>query len=346
MYDNVKKQYYSLDILKIVLTLLVVAIHINPFNSLDAMDYVRYPLILIAVPMFFCISSFLFFSKYDNSDNKKQLIIRFVKRNLLLYLCWFVILLPATIYIRGYFSNGFRGGLQFVIDLFIGSTFRSSWFIMALVIGTLIVAFLSKYLKNIGSIILGIMFYIICLFASGYGNLIQNNPLMWFINHYPATIYQSFPISIVFISIGKVVADYREKLMNKRTVWLIATIITFIMLVVEFWILEVNQIQIAYAYYVMTIPFCLFLLALFTGLDIKLSDRFALCVRKCSTVTYCLHTTLAWLIVALLSKINVSSDFPMSLLIYIVVVAVCVLVTLVIDKLSKFKYLSFLKYFY
>lgn len=57
------RHFDSLDLLKFVLSLMVVLIHVNPFPS-TAMPYIM-PVLRLAVPLFFVISSFFFFRKID-----------------------------------------------------------------------------------------------------------------------------------------------------------------------------------------------------------------------------------------------------------------------------------------
>lgn len=53
---------------------------------------------------------------------------------------------------------------------FMGSTFIASWFIMAAVIATVLVAVLSRYLPNGKLLLLSIIPFCACCLMSGYGN--------------------------------------------------------------------------------------------------------------------------------------------------------------------------------
>ena len=135
------------DVVKFILSLLVLAIH----STLYPM--VLYPWLRIAVPLFFIMSSYFLFSKLrDTSEDKQKTILKkFTIRNLQLYLCWCIILLPITIYIRKttWFSHDLSENISTILkSILFGSTFVASWFITATVIGSLIIYFLSKTLKN------------------------------------------------------------------------------------------------------------------------------------------------------------------------------------------------------
>ena len=67
-----------LDLVKVILSIIVVGIHINPFGEYSGLYY---PICRIAVPLFFMISSYLLFSKLKNNSNSKEVLVKFVKRN-------------------------------------------------------------------------------------------------------------------------------------------------------------------------------------------------------------------------------------------------------------------------
>ena len=98
------KEYNSLDILKFVLSILIMVIHTGIDKTIIS------PLLRIAVPLFFIISSFFFFSKINSISEKEKpaALLRFVKRNLGLYLFWAIIQLPVKIYVNGYFNDFFK----------------------------------------------------------------------------------------------------------------------------------------------------------------------------------------------------------------------------------------------
>ena len=80
------RTYHSIDILKVVAALLVVAIHARPFVGKT------YPLYIslfsrMAVPVFFVVSAFFFFRKKPDTAQLKH----YVRRMGWLYAFWFVV---------------------------------------------------------------------------------------------------------------------------------------------------------------------------------------------------------------------------------------------------------------
>ncbi|MDD7499359.1 MAG: acyltransferase family protein [Sodaliphilus sp.] len=91
------RTYHSIDILKVVAALLVVAIHARPFVGKT------YPLYIslfsrMAVPVFFVVSAFFFFRKKPDTAQLKH----YVRRMGWLYAFWFVV--EAYFTIDGVFS--------------------------------------------------------------------------------------------------------------------------------------------------------------------------------------------------------------------------------------------------
>lgn len=100
------RQNNLLDLVKYILSLLVFSIHVNPFGG----EYgeLRYPFARIAVPLFFIMSSYFLFGKLQRAENphqKNTILKKFIKRNLILYFTWFLLLFWITGNIRGWFHQ-------------------------------------------------------------------------------------------------------------------------------------------------------------------------------------------------------------------------------------------------
>lgn len=208
-----KRTYNSIDILKIILALFVVIIHSGIDKTVIA------PLLRIAVPLFFIISSYFFFTKNASLQTKKEknaALFKTIKRNLLLYLFWAIIQLPIVIYMRGYHHDFFFDGILNVLkDIVIGGAFTGAWYLVALVIGILLVYFMSKKIPSIYLVLLSLPIYIFCCLTTNYINLFSADSLVAKINDgYYSLIGQyvcnSFPIALFWVSLGKLLADRKN----------------------------------------------------------------------------------------------------------------------------------------
>lgn len=63
----IQKTYNGLDVLKFIMALLVVMIHVKPNAHSETLQAVFNPILSIAVPIFFTLSSVLIFRKINNN---------------------------------------------------------------------------------------------------------------------------------------------------------------------------------------------------------------------------------------------------------------------------------------
>lgn len=321
------------DLIKYFLSLLVLAIH----TSLYPM--VLYPWLRIAVPLFFIMSSYFVFSKLYEAPREKQKVIlkKFVIRNLQLYWCWFVILLPITLYIQRklYFSNGFlKNTLAFLKSVFFGSTFAASWFIPATIIGVLLIYLLSKLLKKDYLVFLISLFaFCIVSLASSYKTAIANTFILAAINKYTEIfggLVCSYPAAIFWVFIGKLFAE--QKIMLK-SVPLLVTLTAFscIALFLEWKFVFYLDGSYNNDSYFMLAPLCILL---FIWIQ-KIKPRYwnnSVYFKRMSTVIYVLHVSL----LAFVSKfISLVFNAKIPLLSFILTLVGCTATYLVIEFAIK-----------
>lgn len=148
----------NLDILKVVMAFLVVALHIFPVSKLKGLEgVISYEIASgitrIAVPTFFLISGYFL----RNKLNDKAYLLKYVKRILLLYVIWQILYLPDLIrfYKLGWFSQ-----FDMILKLIYG--YWHLWYLLASVIAVGLL-----YLVR-NSTILSKCILIICLLTVGY----------------------------------------------------------------------------------------------------------------------------------------------------------------------------------
>ena len=281
-------RYDSFDALKFILSIFIVAIHTEFLG-----DYV-YPFVRIAVPIFFMISSYLFFHKHREYDFKA--FIHFLKRNLQLYLFWFVVLLPITLYARKYFFAGFFLGLKDLIcDFFFGSTFLASWYIVAQIIAIAWIFLLSKKANNIVLLSLSSLCYLVCLLSSNYYNILSYIHMQGVADSIFSVIFppNSFIVAFFWCSVGKVIADTKQVYSRRKKVGIfIVLLISLIGLFGEKMIIQ-NCIGAAKFndVYLFLIPVCICVFVL--ALECKVNIKNAVVLRRISTIVYCVHFSIA-----------------------------------------------------
>lgn len=296
------------------------------------------PILRIAVPIFFILSSYFFFKKVAklNKQDALQVYKKFLRRSIMLYLFWFVVLMPITIYARSWVEMNFVEILEnFFIGLVLKNTFLASWYISAYIIGISIIFFTRNHNKLM--LAFGLVCYIICCLTSNYGHLLEtivpygNMPFMPF---------NSFMAGMLFISIGKYFAESKIIVFcdNLRKA-MSYTIIGLLMLFLENKLIASGGYMVdndSYFSLIVLAP-AVFLLVKYLP-QIKIGST--LWLRRYSVVNYCLHCSVIFAIGVFLHL----QLHPVVL--FFVVLLTCTLVAFVLTSLSKVSGFRFLKYSY
>lgn len=336
-----RKNLDAADMLKYVLSMLIVATHTSLFEG-----YIT-PLVRLAVPAFFMISGYFFFSRINSCSSRQQqtaYLKKSVMHNLKLYLFWFILLLPLTLYIRQYHTMGlWKGLLHLVRDFCFGSTFQSSWYIIALITGFTIVLLLSYKLPQSALVILGVVFYIPSLLSSNYEFLIASSDTVTALSSELSHIFllpcRNFSVSILYISIGKYLAEKNYEGKTKR--YTVTFLLAFAALIIEYLALRFSGVRIEDTDCYIALPFAAYYLCkVFLTLDI--TCKHALTMRKISTVSYCAHMAV-FMVIGKLFKVFEVPDWQ-NILHFAITLILTQVFALVVIRLSKIKKLSFLKY--
>ena len=321
------------DILKIILAIMIVFLH-----GKVLFNYI-YPWIRIAVPLFFVISSYFLFCKLNkesNEEKRKDILKKFVMRNLKLYLIWFVIFLPLVIINKGYFVNCcfMKGIFTMIKDFFINSTFPTSWFIMALIEGVIIIYFSSKKINNKVLFVLTLLTNIFVIMTCSYDFLFPNVVFSDFYNSTKIIPNNSFIVGLLWIMIGKLFADNQDKIkVYKKKKNIVFIIVVGILFYLEWFLVRGITNDPYKPCYFMLIPFTI--LIFYYIINIKpFYFKQSLLLRKMSTVIYVSHK--AFMII--FSKfIGVNNGY----LLIIISIVLSILLTFIVDFLSK--HIKFMK---
>lgn len=337
---NRKKSYDSFDLFKFIVSFVIMIVHLNPFG--ESHFHWQHPWVRIAIPVYFMISAFLFFSKYDAlpEEKKNEYLLKFIKRDLTLYLFWFIVFLPFTIVYRDYFHKGI---VFFIGTILLGSSFPASWYLMALVIAVIIVV---KFDRGIGRIILPVIafvFYLFCLGQNTWRVLADKTEILPKIYDATEISYTAtFFVAIIWIWIGRLFVKYKEQALNadmKKTA--VAFVMSLMMLYFEDkWLFDrglFTKHNDAYFFGLLAGPL-LFMIIL--KLDITIPH--AKTLRCMSTLIYCFHASFGeWLRVYVFTP-RFGYEFPWATLCFLVTAAVTLLVSTLILKYSdKVKILKY-----
>lgn len=317
-----------------VLSLLVVTIHTHLFPE------VLNPLARTAVPLFFMLSSFFFFGR---AGNLKKL----WARNMCLYGFWFVILLPVTLKIRHYFTNGFLKGILSILQNFVFySTFRSSWYIVALCTAMTIVYYITKKISNKTLLALSVPIYLLyCLFSNYYNLLARFDCWVDFCMAYKGTfitLCNNFPVAFIWLVLGKMFAE-KEITLSPKTSWFLL-VISIILLIAEQVIILYFDLAAATDCYICLVPVCIAVFSLLQ--QVKCSFGAAPVLRKMATITYVLHSSAIVLVDVIAKKVLQLQGSILAVVEFVGAVLTCAIVTLLILYLEKHRGFRWLKWAY
>ncbi len=332
------------DIAKYILAIFVITIHV-PF-----LPEVLNPLVRTAVPLFFMMSSYFFWSKaiVASRIERRWLLRRFLKRNMSLYCFWFIALLPVTLYVRNYFSPGLLPGLADMLHNFLFySTFRASWYIVALCIGIVILHLIHSRVTDGLVLVFSSGIYLAMCLLTNYHGLVKNiEPFMAFAEGYKEvflTYCNNFIASIFWLLLGKLFAQGRIQLTKNRGLALSLT--SFALVYIEHFLVRHCNLQSPVTdYYFLTAPLCLGVFSLLCSCEVKCT--WAPTLRKLSTVTYALHSSLLVLTSFLLRRLLHIEGIWADLTEFAVVVAMCGVIGLSLIKLQNNPYFRWLKWSY
>ena len=278
------------DIVKFFLSLLVLAIHSVLY------PLILYPWLRIAVPIFFIMSSYFVFLRINEVPVEKHKVIikKFVIRNLLLYLCWCVILLPITLYVRKdtWFAGGFfENTAKILQSLLFGSTFVASWFIIATIIGVIIVYMLSKIIKH-NFILFFIFLSIFCIvtLTSSYSFVIDETIWEIAIDKYISVfggIVCSFPAAVFWVFIGKLFAEQKIKI-KSLTLLIFLIICSSILLFLEWKLVMSLDGSYNNDSYFMLAPLGVLLFAAIQKIN-PFFWKYSVLLKRASTIIYVTH---------------------------------------------------------
>lgn len=264
----------SLDIAKLFFALLVIAIHTEPFGFSFLLDKALGVITRLCVPFFFVTSSYLFFKK----DSKP---LAYVKRIFVLYLVWCILYLSIN------FASIKRMSLPDLIVHYFWNGHDVLWYLMASIIGFLITYVLSRKIKPMPILIIGIIFLLVGCIKSTYVPLVRN----LFSIDIPDLLgsrnglFYGFP----YYALGLFIAKQESENTSKKLSLYIKFGVCLCLLVVESVILIMVFKATSTILWLSTFPLIYYLLRILNDTNISLPKKYSVIIRKTSTLVYVVH---------------------------------------------------------
>ena len=275
------------DLMKLTLALMIVILHTSFY------PFALMPLLRLAVPLFFILSSYFFFLKYEKLEQrpqKKAALKKYVFRNYALLIFWTIFALPLMYY-KGtlYQIDLFTRIWHFLRALVFGDTFLGSWFISACAIAVPLVALASKKIPDKLLLFLTFIIYAYCSLNTNYDFFRDKAPSLYIAGDFMTKITGipftfTFVQALFWVAVGRMFA--RKPALPARGALLAVLLLAGISLFAEFSVIKDDlRYDDAYLSLVLLAP-AIFALVL-SSKDIKLENHLVL--RKFSVILYCSH---------------------------------------------------------
>lgn len=278
-----RKNKMGLDKLRLIASILIIAIHIYPLASInEELDFIfTHVICRIGVPIFLMITGFFVLPRAIK-DRKR--LIEYTKKIVKVYIISMIIYFPVNIYAGKLKGIGIIGILK---EIFINGTFYHLWYFPALILGIWITYFLIKNIKENKVRIIVILLYVIGLFGDSYYGLtekleITKNIYNVIFNIFEYTRNGLFYVPI-FIYLGYMIQHTNLKINKKQNI--IYIIITLILMIIEGLILHNFKLQRHDSMYIMLIP----LMILIFNLIMQNKGANNKKLRSISTTIYIMH---------------------------------------------------------
>lgn len=317
-----KKVNTTIDMVKILMAVLVVGIHTQPFGFNIWLDRGFGIVTRLCVPFFFVTSSYFFWIKPKNAA-------LYIKRILKLYVIWSLIYLPFDLDLLKTMS------VQKILEryLWIGND-HALWYLCGTVIGFLIVFFLYKFMSEKMVFLISIICLFIGCLKSTWSPLITTFTTFQVYDYLGSRngLFYAFP----YIAMGLVIAKKEENAGNRKTgSYLLGLFLSLILLAAESLLFILYFHTASTILWISVLPCTYYLFMLSKNITFSMSQSTALILRKMSTLIYVSHG----LFLLLLKPLDTWKLF-------IAVLAASAALAAGIIKLSEQKYFGWLKSLY
>lgn len=315
------------DLLKFLMALIIVNIHANLKDVvsgtvfLNLWEYVN----SLAVPVFFVLSSYFLFKKIREVEKRAgfKLIFHYEERLIKLYSFWIITLMPAILVFwhPEYLSSSFMVIPLFIKNFFLGYQFGASWFFGALIVGVPIIYIISYAVNEKIALVISFIIYVYLYMD------IDEKIFFQIYEKYIRTPVLSFPAGLLWISLGALLSNPKVITVRKR--------LNQVMVIMGGGVSVLVGTYFCSCDFIFRIISVLFIIEGFSRYNIA-DLKSCRNMRIFSTHLFCMHFSL----VAFLQHFIGEHEVIITLL----VISICFILSLVIQKLEKNKYLSFFRY--
>lgn len=303
--ETIKSQNYgSFDVAKIVAAFLVVAVHCLPSNREATLtSFIIYNALgRIAVPFFFTAAGYFLAGK-DIED--LEVIKKYIKRLIELYLIWSLLYLPANIYMWLQSENIILGIMGYFRDVFFLGSFVPFWYFPALIFGVMAVHLLLKRYDCKIVLLLALVLYIVGLFGDAYYGFLSVTPRLKSIFdgylYFFETTRNGFFFGFAFVALGVYIRKtYKNMDIKKSSLGLLLSIIA---LLCEAYLIKLTGGALDYNLYFSNLAVIYFLILTLQGISLP-KHKIYKSLRELSILIFGFHCAVRGLLFFLATYFN------------------------------------------
>jgi len=279
----VKALKISIDKFRIIAAILIIAIHIFPFASInETVDFVfTHVICRIGVPFFFMVTGYFVLPKAIEDKNK---LIKYTLKIIKIYAICILIYLPINLY-AGQLNN--ITIIEAIKNICINGTFYHLWYFPAVILGIWVTYFFIKHLNKTSSIISIVILYIIGIFGDSYFGISKQSIIIsktydaiFMIADYTRNGLFFAPI---FISLGYSFNNMKNKISQNKSA--IFAIISMFFMIFEGIILKHFNLQKHDSMYFMLVPTMFFIFNILVQINNENNKK----LRNIATIIYIMH---------------------------------------------------------
>lgn len=337
------------DIVKLIMSFFVVAVHTNPLISFseNANFYLVNTLGRIPVPIFFSISGFFLFKNLNKEKkNYYQYTIKYLKKITIIYIIW------SLIYFIPYYLNNTSPNklIEFIPHIFTDGVYSQLWYLKELIVGVILTTIINQKIGIKKTLIISLIFYIVGILLVPYFPLIEkifnsSNSFFDTINYWGKMIGRNgLLFGMFFITLGGYIASKKHKVNNK--ICFLGLLLSIILLIGETTLIR----KIGGQYYgiqISLIPLTYFSINSMLYINEKTFKKYdTYSIRILSFLIYLIHEWVHLTYIIISTRLITISIFKNSLISYIIILVVTILISITIIHFSKKDKFKFLKKLY
>lgn len=270
-----RKANASIDIAKLLMAVLTIGIHTEPFGFNMWLDYGFGIATRFCVPFFFVASSYFFWIK-------QREVSVYIKRILSLYVIWSLIYLPFDIPILKELP------VKKILERYLWEgNGHSLWYLWGSVVGFLIVFLLMKVMGSKQVFLVSVVFLLIGCMKSTWAPMV-NSFTPFEIHDFLGSrngLFYAFP----YVALGMVIAQNPVCKEDGKIGKLGMLLVSVVLLVMEASLLVFRFQTPSRILWFSVLPCTYYFFMLLKGIDIAMPDRVSLFLRKMSTLIYLGH---------------------------------------------------------